>query len=200
LIELDPNSPYAAQYLALLLTAKGRNEESVQVSRGVALANPVAINFQRVYVATLFDARRYDEAIAECERLIELDPNHRPTYSNYAQSLAQKGRFQEAEAAFRHSQWEKDSGVGAWLYVLQGDAAAARKVLEENASSPINPFTAVAHYLLGQQERGLTELDYLANEVWANKTYFLRTDPLFDPMRNDPRFDAIVKKTGLLDN
>jgi hypothetical protein len=36
--------------------------------------------------------------------------------------------------------------------------------------------------------------------AWANKTYFLRTDPVFDPMQGDPRFNAIVKKTGLLDN
>jgi TolB-like protein/DNA-binding winged helix-turn-helix (wHTH) protein/Flp pilus assembly protein TadD len=198
--ELDPNSPYAADYLALLLAQKGRNEESVQVSRELALANPVAINFRRVYAMTLYDARRYDEAIAESQRLIELDPNHRATYITYATSLAQKGRFQEAEAAFRHTPLGKDPGVEAWLYARQGNAAAARKVLEENASSPINPFTAVAHYLVGEQGRGLTELDYLANIAWANKTYFLRVDPLFDPMRNDPRFTEIVKKTGLLDN
>jgi tetratricopeptide (TPR) repeat protein len=166
----------------------------------LALANPVAIYFRRVYVMTLYEAHRYDEAIAESQRLIELDSNHRPTYITYATSLAQKGRFQEAEAAFRHSHLEKDPGVEAWLYARQGNPAAARKVLEENASSPINPFTAVAHYLLGEQERGLTELDYLANVAFANKTYFLRTDPLFDPMRNDPRFTEIVKKTGLLDN
>jgi TolB-like protein/DNA-binding winged helix-turn-helix (wHTH) protein/Flp pilus assembly protein TadD len=199
-IELDPNNPYAASYLALMLAEKGRNEESVQVSRELALANPVAIYFRRVYVMTLYDAYRYDEAIAESQRLIELDPNRRATYVTYATSLAQKGRFQEAEAAFRHSPLGTDPGVEAWLYVRQGNAAAARKVLEENASSPINPFTAVAHYLLGEQERGLTELDYLANVAFANKTYFLRVDPVFDPMRNDPRFSAIVKKTGLLDN
>jgi TolB-like protein/DNA-binding winged helix-turn-helix (wHTH) protein/Flp pilus assembly protein TadD len=199
-IELDPNNPYAAEYLALLLAQKGRIEESVQVSRELALANPVAINFRRVYALTLFNARRYDEAIAECERLIELDPNHTPTYGTYAQSLMQKGRFQDAEAAFHHSQLSINPNFNAWLYVRQGNAAAARKVLEENASSPISPFTAVAHYLLGEQERGLTELDYLANETWANKTYWLRADPLFDPMRGDPRFTEIVKKTGLLDN
>ena len=72
-------------------------------------------------------------------------------------------------------------------------------MLKDNASL-VNPLTAVAHYLLGEQERGLAELDYLANEAWAKKTYFLRVDPLFDPMRGDPRFNAIVKKTGLLDN
>jgi TolB-like protein/DNA-binding winged helix-turn-helix (wHTH) protein/Flp pilus assembly protein TadD len=199
-IELDPNSPYAAAYLALLLAEKGRNDESVQVSRELALANPVGIFFRRIYAVTLFNARRYDQAIAECERLIELDPNRSATYVPYASALAQKGRFQEAEAAFRHSVLAKDPGVEAWLYARQGNAAAARKVLEENAASPIDPFTAVAHYLVGEQERGLTELDYLANVAWANKTYFLRVDPLFDPMRSDPRFTAIVQKTGLLDN
>jgi Flp pilus assembly protein TadD len=199
-IELDPNSPYASDYLALLLAQKGRNEESVQVGRELALANPVAIKFRRVYAVTLYDAHRYDEAIAESQRLIELDPNHRATYGIYATSLAQKGRFQEAEAAFGHTPLGKDPGVQAWLYALQGNVPAARKVLEENASSPISSFTAVAHYLLGEQERGLTELDYLANVAWVNKTYFLRVDPLFDPMRNDPRFTEIVKKTGLLNN
>jgi Flp pilus assembly protein TadD len=51
-IELDPNNPYAASYLALLLTQKGRNEESVQVSSELAQDNPVAIYFRRVYVMT----------------------------------------------------------------------------------------------------------------------------------------------------
>lgn len=199
-IELDSNNPYAAGYLALLLAQKGRNEESLQVSRELALTNPVAINFRRVYAMMLYMAHRYDEAIVEGQSLIELDANHPATHGTYATSLAQKGRFQEAEAAFHHSQLGRDPGVQAWLYVRQGNVDAARKVLKENASSPINPFTAVAHYLLGEQEHGLTELDYLANEAWANKTYFLRTDPLFDPMRNDPHFVEIVKKTGLLDN
>lgn len=199
-IELDPNNPYAAGYLALLLAERGRNEESLQVSRDLAQANPVAVNFRRVYASTLYMAHRYDEAIAESQSLIELDPNHRATYVIYATSLAQKGRFQEAEAAFHHSQLGSDPGAQAWLYARQGNVDAARKILRENTSSPINPFTAVAHYLVGEQERGLTELDYLANEAWANKTYFLRTDPIFDPMRGDPRFTEIVKRTGLLDN
>ena len=58
----------------------------------------------------------------------------------------------------------------------------------------------MARYLLGEQEAGLAQLDYLANEKWSTKTYNFRNDPMFDPLRNDPRFTAIVKKTGLLDN
>ena len=43
-------------------------------------------------------------------------------------------------------------------------------------------------------------MGYLANEAWDVKTFSLRVDPLFDPMRSNPRFTEIVKKTGLLDN
>lgn len=199
-IELDPNNPYASAYLALLLIQKGRVEEGVRIGQGLAFANPVAIDFRRIYAAILFNARRYDEAIAECERLIKLDPNNLVTHGTYAQALAQKGRFQEAEAALNRSNLRSIPGFRTWLYALEGNATAARKILKENASSPDHPATAVAHYLLGEKEVGLVELDYLANQAWNTKTYFIRVDPMFDPMRNDPRFTEIVKKMGLLDN
>ena len=90
-------------------------------------------------------------------------------------------------------------GIQAWLYAREGNLPAARQLLKDN-SSLINIPAAAARFLVGEKERGLTELDYLANEKWAIKTYRLRVDPIFDPMRGDPRFTAIVKKTGLLDN
>ena len=53
-IELDPNNPYASGYLSILLLQKGRTEESVRISHELALANPVAIDFRRVYAIALF--------------------------------------------------------------------------------------------------------------------------------------------------
>jgi TolB-like protein/DNA-binding winged helix-turn-helix (wHTH) protein/Flp pilus assembly protein TadD len=197
-IELDPNNPTGVGYLGLLLTQKGRNDEAVRLTREFVLANPVEMFIRRQYAVMLFDARRYDEAIAECERIIKLDPNRLQAYGTYGEALTQKGRFQEAEVAFAHGH-PIDPDLHAWLLALQGKADAARQVLKENPSL-VTPRTAVARYLLGEQERGLAELDYLANEVWPTITLFLRVDPTFDPMRNDPRFTAIVKKTGLLDN
>jgi hypothetical protein len=129
----------------------------------------------------LFDARRYDEAIAECERIIKLDPNRVQAYGTYAAALAQKGRFQEAEVASEHN---NPQGIGPdvralWL-ARQGKMAAARQLLKEN-DSLVTPPAAVARYLLGEQEGGLAELDYLANDVWHINTYFLRVDPRTTP-------------------
>jgi TolB-like protein/DNA-binding winged helix-turn-helix (wHTH) protein/Flp pilus assembly protein TadD len=197
-IQLDPNNSRAMEYLAILLAQKARADESVVLAREAAFANPVAVDMQRVYGVILFRARRYDEAIAQFERVIHLDPNHLAAYGPLAHAFIEKGRYQEAEDALKKGKI-RAPGTWAWLYLRKGDPAAARQLLKENPSE-VNPEAAVDRYLLGEHETGLAQLDYLANEEWSIKTYNLRNDPIFDPMRNDPRFTAIVKKTGLLDN
>ena len=197
-LELDPNNQIAAEYLAILLVQKGHVDESVMISRELANANPVAIDFQRVYADMLYRAHQYDDAIALCQRILDLNPSHLATYSTLANALVEKGRYQEAELAFKRGKL-MDPGLQAWLEVREGNFSRARQVLK-NSSTPVNVHSAVARYLLGDQVTGLTELDYLANEMWSVKTYHLRNDPTFDALRNDPRFGAIVKRTGLLDN
>jgi tetratricopeptide (TPR) repeat protein len=125
-IELDANNPFAVAYLALNLSQKGQTEESVRIARELAAANPVAIDFRRIYALLLFHARKYDEAIAECERILELDPNHLPTYGTYASVLVEKARFQEAEVAFNKAKM-MNPGVQAWLYARQNNMPAAAR-------------------------------------------------------------------------
>jgi hypothetical protein len=57
----------------------------------------------------------------------------------------------------------------------------------------------MTRYILGDREAALAEIDRLANEEWNIRTYFLNCDPVYDPMRGDPRFTAILRKTGLPD-
>jgi len=195
-IQLDSNNFRAMDYLALLLAQKARAEEAVVLARAAADANPVSVDIQRIYAVILYRAGRYDDAIEQCQRVIHLDPNHLATYGTLGHALAEKGRYQQAEDAFR--QEKASTGTWAWLSVREGNLAAARQFLQKDSS--VSPPGAVARYLLGEQTAGLAELDYLANEKWATRTYNLRNDPLFAPLRSDPRFTAIVKKTGLLDN
>jgi TolB-like protein/DNA-binding winged helix-turn-helix (wHTH) protein/Flp pilus assembly protein TadD len=196
-IQLDANNPYASEYLSILLAQKGRVDEGLEISRQLAIANPVASDFQRVYANSLFRARQYDQAIIVCEHIIDLDPNHLITYGTLANALVQLGRYPEAEIAFKKGHLFNPE-VQAWLYALEGNPKAARKILDDD-SAPVSIHSAVAHYLVGDREKGLAELGDLTDR-WETKTYHLRNDPTFDPMRNDPRFTEIVKRSGLLDN
>ena len=197
-IQIDPNNFRAMEYLSILLSQKARTDESVALAREAALANPVAVDLQRIYGLMLFRARKYDEAIAQLESAIHLDPNHLAIYGTFAGALVEEGRYQEAEDALRKGK-VLDPGIWAWLYFREGNPTAARQLLKENPSL-VSPHAAVTRYLLGEQEAGLAQLDYLANKEWSTKTYNFRNDPMFDPLLHDPRFTAIVKKTGLLDN
>jgi TolB-like protein/DNA-binding winged helix-turn-helix (wHTH) protein/Flp pilus assembly protein TadD len=196
-LELDPNNPYAAAFLAILVTQKGRGDEGIRISRELAENNPVAVYCVRTYAAVLHQTHHIDESLTVLRRALELDPNHPPTYAVLGRDLVEKGLFREAEDAYRKA-GQLTPPFQAWIYAREGNVTEARKILNANPSM-VNAHSAVARYLLGDQEAGLAELDRAADE-WQTKTYLLRSDPLFDPMRNDPRFTEIVKKTGLLDN
>jgi TolB-like protein/DNA-binding winged helix-turn-helix (wHTH) protein/Flp pilus assembly protein TadD len=196
-LDLDSNNPYALEYLAFLLIEKGRVAESLDVSRQLANANPVSPDFQRTYANVLYRAHRFQDSIALCRRIIDLDPNHLATYGTLANSLVEIGKFQEAETAFKTGDL-LTPGVQAWLYAREGDSQRARQVLDQNAELT-DPHSSVALYILGDREKGLAELSRLSDQ-WSIKTYHLRNDPLFDPMRRDPRFTQIVKASGLLDD
>jgi TolB-like protein/DNA-binding winged helix-turn-helix (wHTH) protein/Flp pilus assembly protein TadD len=197
-IELDPNNPYAAAYLALLVTLKGRTDEGVRIIREVAKNNPVAVIFLRIYAIILHKAHRFDESIVIVRRALELDPNHLATYGVLGGDLVDTGHFREAEDALRKA-GPINPGMQALIYAREGRFTDARGILNDHPSM-VSPPSAVARYIMGDKEAGLAELDIVANKNWASRTYYLRVDPLFDPMRNDPRFTEIVKKTGLLDN
>lgn len=193
-LELSPNLPHAAEELAILLDMMHRGEEAVVIMRDSAAANPVALRTQRMYANVLFRARHFDEAIAQSYRVLDLDPKRKGAYFVLGNALAAEGRYAEAEAAFRNTTWAP--GAPEWLAALRGDKKEARRLL--NLPQPKHSgYAPVTRYLLGDREAALQELDRQANRDWDIRTYFLNCDALYDPLRGDPRFVAILHKTGL---
>lgn len=193
-LELNPNNPRAAEELAILLDMVRRGDEAIGIMRRSAAANPVSVRSQRMYANVLYRARHFDEAIDQSRHVLELDPSRPLAYSILGDALAAKGRYAEADEAFHHMQnWDDHI---TWLAALRGDYTEARRLM---AAHPIKNrvLGAVVDYLLGDRVTGIRELDRLANQDLQVETYFLTCDPLFDPMRGDPRFAAIVRKTGL---
>ena len=140
------------------------------------------------------DWRQFSKLLGQ---IFERHPEHWAAKSALANALAQTGRYPEAEIAFKKGNF-LSPGVQAWLYAREGNPESAGKILNDN-SRFVDAHTAVARYLLGDRKAGFAELGDLTDQ-WNAKTYNLRNDPLFDPLRNDPGFVEIVKRSGLLDN
>jgi tetratricopeptide (TPR) repeat protein len=154
----------------------------------------------------LYYARRYDEAIEQCRKTLELDPNMPTAYRQLAKSYEQKGLYDQAVEAYLKTVEFSNLGPegGAALkgaYTESGWKGFWRKSLElkkERAKQ-----TTVSLYALAESYARLGEKDQAF--AWLEKLYEQRSraltqlngDPLWDDLRSDPRYANIVRRMGL---
>ena len=90
----------------------------------------------------------------------------------------------------------------AHAYGRAGDTAQARKIMDDLIAQSSTRYVSPANIAIGFI--GLDEPDEALR--WLERAYdersqgltFLKTDPLFDPLRSDPRFESLVKRVGLV--
>ena len=92
--------------------------------------------------------------------------------------------------------------VTAWVEARAGAADAAREVLaelDERATRQFVPryYVAAAYAALGDRDRAFEELAKACDER-TGYAPFLRVELMFEPLRNDPRFGALLKRVGLV--
>ncbi len=147
-------------------------------------------------------ARRYDEAIVELRKTLELDNSNALAHVQLGWSLLWKGQRAEALAEFTKATTLDDLpwylGSLGYAYAATGDRGGAEQILrdlDELAKARyVSPAARAAVYLgLGKKDKALDWLEKaLADEdpiLW-----WYQSDQLYDSVRNDPRFQAIAKK------
>jgi tetratricopeptide (TPR) repeat protein len=155
---------------------------------------------------TLSNARRYDEAIAEFGKALELDPNDGFTHFNLGQAYEFKGDLSNALAELQKA-YQLDASNGLILaalghtYATAGRRADAEKMiaqLEEISKQRfVSPYFIGAVYAgLGEKDRAFEFLEK-AYEIRADSLVFLNVDPLFDNLRPDPRFQDHLRRIGV---
>ena len=205
-IELDPNS-YEAHYgYAFLMAVMGRHDESIiEIKRAQQLdpLNPAA----RTAVASMYMyARRYDESIEQSQAALEIVPDFQLAYQRLAYTYEITGLYQEAAAAW---QQEKILG-GAGEEEMAGFLGAAatgkeaywgwllgynqQRVERGDYISPV--LFAILYAQLGERKQALESLEkaYLGR---SSTLYFIKVDPRYDPIRDDPRFQNLLRRMNL---
>ncbi len=168
--------------------------------------DPLSLPNNAEVVRTLYYARDYDHAIEHANQAFQLDPDYYRTHFWLARVYAQKKMYAEAIA-----ESEKvlaampDSSVGlteyAYSLAVGGRQLEARKILQRLEEKSKHEFVpaynfAVIHLALGESDKALSELQKSYEERdWA--LLVLAVEPRLDPLRSDPRFLDLVRKTGL---
>jgi tetratricopeptide (TPR) repeat protein len=204
-IEMNPNMALAYDQYAFLLTCLGRHNEAIAKSKRAVELEPLSplMNGDGGYWLVL--ARRYDEAIVQSRKALELDSNYSWAHYNLGWCFLWKGDRAGAIAEFQKARaldpqpWF-DGSLG-YAYAISGDRANAEQILrhlEDTARQRyVDPGWQAYVYLgLGEKEKVYERLNRSC-EAQDFACYWLKVDPVFDGLRHEPRFQALLKKMGL---
>jgi tetratricopeptide (TPR) repeat protein len=186
-----------------LLTYYGRHEDGLAEVRQALELEPLSLPINRSYGDLLFYARRYDESIAQYKKTLALDANWTSASQGLASAYWMKGDYAarvEAFAKYREAQGRKaDAALVRESFSKGGWEAFLRLRIEELRNPTINPYAdyALATYLaaLGEKDEAFAAL----NRAYENQEYgllLIKTDPRLDPLRDDPRFQELLRKVG----
>jgi TolB-like protein/Tfp pilus assembly protein PilF len=203
-IDLDPNNATAHHWYAEFLAFHARFPEAfAQIERAKQL-DPFSLILLADRAVILYYARRYDESIAQFEEVIAADPRF-PRATLVIGPYIEKHRFRKALAQLDRfdPNGTNASATGARIYVYgrAGDVATARRLLRK-LESRIDPdhmdVTAFvhAHVGVGNNNKAFSDL-YQALEQHSTALSSLKVNPLYDPLRSDPRFADLLHKVKL---
>jgi TolB-like protein/DNA-binding winged helix-turn-helix (wHTH) protein len=204
-IQLGPQYATAHQWYAEFLSWQGRFGEAFAESEQARQLDPLSLIIASDYASILYNSRQYDSAVKQCRSVLELDPNFHHARDLLIPSYLQLGRYDKAVDEI--NRWAaRDQGPWAWasratVYSRLGRAGEARRQLVKIEQLPGSradrtPALLIAYSGTGQKER-VIELLQRASSEHSNAVVQIKVDPMYDPVRNDPRFKELLRRVGL---
>jgi DNA-binding winged helix-turn-helix (wHTH) protein/TolB-like protein len=201
-IELDPNSSLAHEIYSRYLSSRGRHDEAITEVKTAIDLEPASLFNQLLYANNLHFARRYTEAVAQYKRVAAMDENSVLTYPLGSMSLALSGNEREAFEWWRKFQTlskADEETVQSYRAAFQtsGWQGVMRERVKRFDESNLVYFHGAAFDAeVGNEDKAFEYLEkaYQRREYWMS---YLEVDPRLDSLRDDPRFDEMVRRVGL---
>jgi TolB-like protein/Tfp pilus assembly protein PilF len=203
-IELNPN--YATghqQYGNNTLSALGRFDDAIAEGKRAVELDPLSLVINADLGMNYCYARRYDEAIAQLRKTLEMDPGYYYAHVNLGQVLAAKRAFDEAIGEYQKARALNDDpfvlGLLGNAYASSGNKTEALKILDQlkevSRQRYVSMFSfAIVYLALGDKQEALRWLEQSYQDRAGADIGWIRVDSLLDPLRDDPRFEALAEK------
>lgn len=205
-IGLQPNYATAHHYYAYYLTSMGRLEEAIKERQIARDLEPLSPLFNTALGEAYYQARQFDRSIEHHKKALVLDPGNANAVMNLARSYEQARRYPEAHELLQTiaAAAPDEPAVVAMAghdYAVSGHPAEARGMLSnlrQMAGRRYVPplYFALIYIGLGDRNKAFQSLD-LAYEERSEYLVYLPTEPMADPLRDDPRFPQFLKRLGL---
>ena len=204
---LDPKSAWAHSALCILLINLGNSEEGLRECRIAQRLDPLDDDS----ALGLYFGRQYDDSIAMLRTMLQPDPKiglwHGYLFTNYAMKGMHKEAIGELAQCYSLYGFPKEAANIQSAFDASGYREAVRQWAKEmehlqathQAFLPGN--LSMAYAILGDKDRAF----YWLNQAHEHREMAsfdggissLGAEPMFDPLRSDPRFKDLLRHVGL---
>ncbi len=200
-LEINSNSASAHHWYALHLGEIGRFAEAMREIGTAEKLDSLDPGILSSKAKILCAARRYEEAIAQCRKTLDLEGNFGRAVSILAQSHIHNHQYPEGiKAAQKYVELSKDSGWAklelAYAYAAAGNKAESERIVNEVTSQP-GPFSPydMATICAAWRDPGKA-MDWLEKAIERRSVdvIWIRVDPRLDSARSDPRFVDVLAR------
>jgi len=204
-LTIEANNSDTLHWLSHVLSFQGRHEEAVQVAEHAVENDPFSALMRMNLAYIVMDDRQYDRSIKLRDETFQLKPGYTEQWRNAWLTFLRAGRYVDATSAV--TMWAKGTGRDARAATRLGQLLEQhpetgelieipRELLDELKIGTEN--LAQVYAAAGDGEAALTELRIALDERAGSRSVLsMKINPLYDFIRDDPRFVAMQKEAGL---
>jgi tetratricopeptide (TPR) repeat protein len=185
----------------------GRLEDGIMEEKRALELDPFSLAANRDLGRAFYLGRQYDQAIEQARKTLELDPNFITAHTILGRTYLQKFMYKEAIAELEKELLISPGYTPAlsdlgYTYAAAGRKAEAQKVLDQLNEISKQRYVpaerrAFIYVGLGEKDKAFEWL----GKAYEDRSYgiiFVKTDPRYDSLRSDPRFQDLLRRMNLL--
>ena len=205
-LELNPGFATAHHWYSFVLLVSGQAEQAVMEALTALELDPSSLSVRRGVGWLSYYTRRYEQALYHLRRAIAMNPTSEDTYRVLGLVLMQQGAYAEAERAFREAiTLSPDLSYAtaglAHVLALSGRRREAEALVAELEARARERYVTPVAFCIAHL--GLRNADQVFH--WLERAYvdrrgwltYIKVDPIFDPVKDDPRFAAFLRRMNL---
>jgi serine/threonine protein kinase/tetratricopeptide (TPR) repeat protein len=200
-IALNPNYPTAHQWYVECLYATGRYDEAIAEAKRALELDPVSLAINGSLGAAYYFARKYDLAIEQYNKTLQMDRDSHADHIELFLAYELKGMYPEAAAEWqagrRRFGEEASAAAAGEAFQKSGNRGLLKSALERLSRTPEDnrPHYGIARLqaFLGQTNEAIASLEK-SYETREGGIVYIKSDPVLDPLRSDPRFQELVRR------
>ena len=203
---LNPAYVRAHIFYPLYLASRGRLQDALALAKSALDLDPASSSLRHNLAVQFYLAMQFDQAIEQCHRTLDIDPNLADAYAVLGQAYLARAMNREAVTVLEKYSALSPGSAGSlallgYAHARLGERSEALRTVEELKAMSKKSFVPAFYFALVYA--GLEDKDQAF--MWLEKGYderfnrfaYLRQEALWDPLRSDPRFSDLVRRVGI---